>query len=619
MQKKLKSCVRVNNKTYDLNLRGNIAFLLSIKRGRQALVRWLNAHQQNPDHETVYATVSGFVGGQGRIFEPVIATAAIASFAFTPTIAFPLVKPMSPVCKSCHKDGINDNGIVIAKKIPAKTYAKKETPKKEDITSLTFVNLGSTGSGVEEISEVADLGETATGKIIASRLNFRDDKGMRQMNELGRHAPKGAEVAFGSKSYTMIRNGIEWNMRNITSINGIEINENVFIAEFFVKHETDDRKYLAKTEKTETTIKKEQKAKDKSVEETPALDKAAEPVEELKTAKPDTETVKPPEQAGPSAKPEKKELTFVNLGSTGQGIESVGEIYETGNSAEAKVGSTQLLFRNDKGIRLMSGLGKYAPKGADVVFGDKAYKMVKNSVEWNMRNITSINGTEINDNVFIAEYFTKKDSEEPKYVVKLSDESTRAQAAEAAVPEYNLYQSPEVEKAQKKHLESDISKALQKPLDTTGSAEDRQSVYETTTSFGGLTVTHIFRGSGSLTIHEVSLKSYPEATFQEVITVPIARVKKDIAKYKYGIDGEIEKNIMLFLAKELSPLFNNKIVRQLPEPDGRFVTGIKKVVNGRDIQNIYFGMNNGQWLPLNDEFLCKILQSEPIYTQALKR
>ncbi|TAN45780.1 MAG: hypothetical protein EPN22_01140 [Nitrospirae bacterium] len=617
MQKKFKSCVRVDNKTYDLTLRNNIAFLLTIKSGRQALVRWLNYHQQNPDHEAVYATVSEFVGGQGKIFEPVIATAAIASFVFTPAVALPLVKPMSPVCKTCHKDGINDKGTVLAKQIPAKTYAKKAAPKK-NITSLTFVNLGSAGSGVEEISDVTDIGETATGKVIASWLNFRDNKGLRQMSELGRHAPKGAEVSFGPKSYTMIKNGIEWNMRNITSINGIEINEEVFIAEFFVKHETDDRKYLAKTEKTDTVIKEEQKAEDKIAEEKPAADKDAGPVEEKKTTKADTGKIEPADKAAPEDKAGKKELTFVDLGSKGQGIESIGEIYETGNSAEAKVSSSQLIFRNDKGMRLMSSLGKYAPKGADIVLGDKAYKMVKNGVEWNMRSLTSINGTEINDTVFIAEYFIKKDSASPKYVVKLRDQGLQAKA-ETVVPEYNLYQSAGIEKAQKKHLESEISKAIQKPLDTTDATDEKTGSYEMTTRFGGLTVNHTFRGSGSLTIHEVSLKSYPEATFQEVFTVPLSEVKKDMVKYKYGIDGKIEKNIMTLLTKELSPLFSNNIVRQLPLPDGRFVTGIKIIGEDEYLKNIYFGLNNGQWFPLNDEFLSKILQSEPIYTQALKR
>ncbi|MBF0328795.1 MAG: hypothetical protein HQL10_06530 [Nitrospirae bacterium] len=616
MQKKLKSCVRVDNKTYDITSRSNIAFLLGIKNGRQALVRWLNANQQNPEHEQVYAAVSEFVGGQGRIFEPVIATAAIASFVLTPTVAMPLVKPMSPVCKTCHKDGINDQGIVMAKKIPAKTYAKKSAPKK-DITSLTFVNLGSTGSGVEEISDVADIGETSKGKVIASWLNFRDDKGMRQMSEYGRHAPKGAEVEFGPKAYTLIKNGVEWSMRNITSINGIEVNENIFIAEFYVKHETDDRKYLAKTEKTSPTTKKEQKAEDKIAEEKPVLDKVAEPVEEKQTAQVDKEIVKPAEEAKQADAPEKKELTFVNLGSTGQGIEKVGEIYETGNSAEAKVSSTQLIFRNDKGMRLMSGMGKYAPKGADIVLGEKAYKMLKNGVEWNMRSVTSINGTEINEAVFIAEYFIKKDSASPKYVVKLKDQSLMAKAE--AAPEYNLYQSATVEKAQKKHLESEISKAIQKPLDTTTTADEKTNVYEMTTRLGGLTINHTFRGSGSLTIHEVSLKSYPEATFQEVFTVPLSEVKKDIVKYKYGMDGKIEKNIMVILAKELSPMFSNNMVRQLPSPDGRFVTGIKIIGDDEYLKNIYFGLSNGQWFPLNDDFLSKILLSEPIYTQAFKR
>lgn len=362
-----------------------------------------------------------------------------------------------------------------------------------------------------------------------------------------------------------------------------------------------------------------------------------------------------------------KQLTFVNLGTVGSGVKSIGEVYEVEEGGEGRVGTAKLLFRDGKGMRLISELGKYPPMGAEVVFGSKAYQMLKNGIEWNMRNIVSINGIPADRDVFIAEYFVKKqDNKESSYQVQnkkalikeiqeryasyLTEKSgnslqetairetgntdantaltkTAVKKNEDALqtekpalrdvqdnkPEYAFYQAKESEG----FIEKEVKGLVENMVDNRVLTSEKSDSYEVTLHFGGLAVSHVFKRDSNATIHEAFLKAYPKISLREVVNVPLEEIKENISRYLRGKDGQLEANMLFLVTKELRTMLGNSVVRQLPAPDDCFVTDVKIMSEGdyyfKYIYiHMYYGFDSGRWVALDDELLSKLVQSEPI-------
>lgn len=295
-----------------------------------------------------------------------------------------------------------------------------------------------------------------------------------------------------------------------------------------------------------------------------------------------------------------KSLTFINLGTRGSGISSIGELYKINDRAAGRVGTMRLLFRDERGMRLACELGKHPPRGAEVVFGTMAYRMWKNGTEWNMRTIVSINGMAVKENVFIAEHFVEKQSASKK-VLQVRNTG-------------NMRTDERSKSAFYRRGESEVP--LSKPAEKSLIIKEEGAFYRVTSHFGGLTVTHTFKGSSRVTVHEASLKAYPSISFQEVFSVPLEEMKNNFAKYLNGFDGNLELNLLMLAKNEIVPLFTNKVARQLPAPDNRIVTDIR-ITESDDARHIYFCFNSGQWTVLDDELLVKVMHSEPIasYTE----
>jgi hypothetical protein len=90
------------------------------------------------------------------------------------------------------------------------------------------------------------------------------------------------------------------------------------------------------------------------------------------------------------------------------------------------------------------------------------------------------------------------------------------------------------------------------------------------------------------------------------------QIKKEASKYAKGTTINIEAEVLSLLNKELNRLFQDGQMRRLPAPDGRIVVGIKIVVGEDGYEHLYFGFNNGQWFPISDEFLVKLIHSAPL-------
>lgn len=133
--------------------------------------------------------------------------------------------------------------------------------------------------------------------------------------------------------------------------------------------------------------------------------------------------------------------------------------------------------------------------------------------------------------------------------------------------------------------------------------------YETLVYLGGLTVRHVFEERSNKTSHKAFLEAYPGISVSETITVSVRQIKKELSKYTRGETNNIEAEMLFSLNKELNKLFENGQIRKLPAPDSRIVVGVKMVSEDNGSRHLYFGFNNGQWFPISDEFLVKIIHS----------
>lgn len=359
---------------------------------------------------------------------------------------------------------------------------------------------------------------------------------------------------------------------------------------------------------------------------------------------------------------EPRKLKFFTTGSRGSGVTKVGTVHHLSGTAVGKVGTTGLLFRDARGERLLCGLGRSAPKGADVVLGTRAYTLWKNGKEWTMRNIVALNGIAVEGDVFIADSFIEQaldgrkesfdpekkrpelnpvqawkeeQSHAPGRAVKMPSSSPDARENTGMRDEVKVLGANTVQAVEEKPAPAQSAATQRAPLSSPLSAdsriremvssiaEDRIIVeqkgdrYEVTSFFGGLTVLHTFKGgSGMITIHEASLKAYPELSFMEVFNVPLTEVVKNIASYSRGVNGQMGKHIVLFVKRQLKPLFDNNRMRQLPPPDSRLLTGVRIVGDDEYFKQAYFSTTGGEWVSLDDELLVRILHSEPVTSYA---
>lgn len=292
-----------------------------------------------------------------------------------------------------------------------------------------------------------------------------------------------------------------------------------------------------------------------------------------------------------------KTLTFVNLGTRGSGIGSVGELQTAGDGTiTGKVRSARLLFRDARGMRLACELGKYLPKGADLVMGTKTYLLSKSGVAWRMRNVVSINGMAVSGNVFVAEQFVEKNS--PPVKTFLAQGIKPADIAEHSA-----------KRASRKMTEREPSEKMSLTI------KDERISFTATERCGGFTIVHSFKGTSRITVHEAYLQAYPSASFQEIFSVPLEEVRNNIARYIRGLDGTMELTLLALAGEDIMPLFANKAARQLPPPDSRIVTEMKLAERG-DAGRVYFRFSSGEWTALDDELLTKIVRSEPVAAYA---
>ena len=137
--------------------------------------------------------------------------------------------------------------------------------------------------------------------------------------------------------------------------------------------------------------------------------------------------------------------------------------------------------------------------------------------------------------------------------------------------------------------------------------------YEKIVYLGGLTLHHIFEEKANgMTVHKAFLDVYPNISVSETLYAKMQQIKKEASKYAKGTTTNIEAEVLSLLNKELNRLFQNGQMRRLPTPDGRIVVGIKVVAGGDGHEHLYFGFNNGQWFPISDEFLVKLIHSAPL-------
>ena len=288
-------------------------------------------------------------------------------------------------------------------------------------------------------------------------------------------------------------------------------------------------------------------------------------------------------------KSEIKELTFITLDSRGQGVKAVGEVYEVEGSMTGKVAVARLAFRDEQGMRLICEFGKYPPKGAEVLLGNKAYRMWKSGMQWNMRNVQSINGISTGGNVFIAEYFVKLNAGSR---VKSTDNPEAAAAPQRR-------EEPPIQKSEAGRM------IIQ---------EDGNSL-RIISSIGSLTISHIFKGRASVTLHEASLKAYPEIVFQEIYNTPLAKVKEDILRSIRGVDGNFETNFLFRINQELGAMFSNHTSCQLASPDNRIITGVK-IMGDSNSRFLYYSLHNSEWMLMDDDTLGKLFQSRSVSSYA---
>ena len=336
-----------------------------------------------------------------------------------------------------------------------------------------------------------------------------------------------------------------------------------------------------------------------------------------------------------------KRLTFVNLGTRGRGVSAVDEVRETEGTDAGKVAAGGLLFRNGHGMRLTCEIGKYPPKGSEVVLGTKTYCMVKNGSEWKMRNVVSVNGIPTGGDVFIAEYYVRLDAGVKNVLQAQAAPQDKSSLLDGIKARYSAPQAKTFEaiKNEVKEIEKGIAESRTEARDASGKGaakgedepeespadnrvitREQKDSYEVTLYIGGLSVTHIFKNDSNRTYHEVFPRAYPKISLHETIKVPLEKVKRNVSRYLLGVDGQLEKNMLTLIHKELSAMLGNSIIRQLPPPDGRIISDVRIIGQEDSSRYVYIylslGKNSGEWVAINDDYLVKIMQSEavPSYT-----
>lgn len=346
-----------------------------------------------------------------------------------------------------------------------------------------------------------------------------------------------------------------------------------------------------------------------------------------------------------AAAPQK--LAFFSLGSAGYGVTGIGRPYLLSgeeNESAGVVNARGVLFRNESGTRLRCELGSAVPRGASVVLGTKAYLLKRNGAEWTMRNIVRLNGTALRDEVFIAEHYVKRARQKERVLQASSAPAPASSAARPAVAVAVAASFRPAEHAPAASAAPTAPPAPAVPVVTAGAVrvfapsravvaraadtavagaaggpvtvERKGDVYEAVSHFGGLTITHVFRGSGAMTVHEASLAAYPELSFLEAFNVPLEETIKNVAKYSRGVDNQLGKNIVAFVNNTLAPLFADNRLRRLPAPDNRLVLGIKIAGADEYYKHLYLGTASGEWLPLSDDLLTGLLSSDPVASYA---
>ncbi|HEX8947371.1 MAG TPA: hypothetical protein VF790_00335 [Dissulfurispiraceae bacterium] len=471
--------ITMKGRTYDLTVHFTVKRLLCSRKGRRAIVGWMNANRASRDYEKVYSVVAGLTSRGINLVEPVVATATAAACMLSPAITLPLNTQTgwTGICKRCHTESMTMGRVkkvsLAFRSTGAKEYSRNASFIKKGVKGLTFVNLGTRGRGVSAVDEVRETEGTDAGKVAADGLLFRNGHGMRLTCEFGKYPPKGSEVVLGMKSYRMVKNGSEWKMRNVISVNGIPTGGDVFIAEHYVKLNAAGKKVLQA-------------------------------------------------QAAPQ----------------------------------------------DKSSLLDGIKARYSAPQA------KTFEEIKNEVKEIEKSIA-----------------------ENRVLVK--EGGPLAAGKDAGKEENELAESP---------------------ADNRVITREQKDSYEVTLYIGGLSVTHVFRNDSHMTFHEVFPRAYPKISLHETINVPLEKVKKDVSRYLMGIDGQLEKNMLTLIHKELSAMLGNSIIRQLPAPDGRIISDVKIIGQEDSSRYVYIylslGRNSGEWVAINDDYLVKIMQSEavPSYT-----
>ncbi|MEW5744847.1 MAG: hypothetical protein AB1805_05325 [Nitrospirota bacterium] len=461
--------ITIRGARFDLTMPGTVASLLRLRRGRRAVARWLNSHKHHPEFDHIHALVMAaatpvtLAEGLKRILEPLAAAAALFVLLAPPAVSYSstAAQPFAKECTVCHRTA---TPYGIQKELRKKPVALKQrqsaAPPARTVSfgsagqKLVFASLGSGGYGISRVGKVYLIEAESRGSVEAQGVLFRDEAGMRLRCALGSTVPKGASVVLGSKAYTLTRGGAEWTMRNVISINGVPVEGDVFIADYYIKRKAPGERLLLQAK-----------------------------------------------AAAPAA--------------------------DTGHRRHAPASS-----------------------GVDTPSGITAMSVMIPAVE-DTAPVTGI-----------------------------------AERALAAVAENPI------------------------------TVEQREDGYEATSRCSGLTVKHLFRGSGAMTVHEASLAAYPELTFLEVFNVPVAEAIKNIAKYSRGVDNQLGRNIITFINSRLKPLFDHNRLRRLPHPDSRLVLDIRITGSDDYSKTIALRTSGGEWIPLSDELLTGILQSEPVSSYA---
>ena len=157
------------------------------------------------------------------------AALALALLLVSRSFAFPDA-PIAPrLCRACHLPAPGKGGGAAR---PSEGQRKNALKK---VSTLLFTRLLAKEYEPVKAGEVYSLSAGGEGKVMATHVLFRDNRGRCLRCEIGRHFPKGSVVLLGDRAYRMQKGSGEWVMRRVDAVNGIPVGGEVFIAESFVK------------------------------------------------------------------------------------------------------------------------------------------------------------------------------------------------------------------------------------------------------------------------------------------------------------------------------------------------------------------------------------------------